>query len=949
MHFYDQTSRIISKPGADPKSDPITMASDPVRYIPAGSLFITDDDLKIIRNAWGLGDELKWKWLSFENADSGGVTTGSTTEDDCIFIDPQLDLFKSSDFITTRRLLQHEWIKLEAMLVDQSGILRVYLLPDDRLRAKIDRSVSLLNKSRQTLLQSLDYSNDAWKGGRVPTAGTQTPFDKAEEPEGESLLTIFNHIPSPNPNPASVSNQEARVCMHNLLDSKVDGLCTTLYDYQRRSAALMLQKEAEPGVNLDPRLLSVCDQHGGVWYLDPVAGSVLSDPTYYDGVRGGILAEEMGSGKTVISLALIMATRLMQATGPAIHGIPEPRKRPKLASLMDMAASSANRNGVPWRYLMGQWSAQSGIDDENCITALDDLENSGYYNIPALELRRCGRRPSAFPARATKRVYLSGASIVIVPNNLLYQWRDEIKLHTRGLRVLTLGMQDDLPPAQEVMKYELLLFSQNRFESEVRLDNDLSASPLSEVHFRRCIVDEGHKLGNSKISNRSLLLTGIDALRVSARWIVTGTPSHGLFGVKKEEGAYSPVDDDGEPSESSIAGATPTKPKGSRKGVQLTTTDMERKDLDRIGAIAALYLKARPWANTVLDTVDTVDTVANWNTYLMLPKHGARSYGRQECLKSTLNSLIIRHKIDEVGELLPPVNEKIVVLDGSWYDRLSLNIFSMMVIFNAVQSQRTDMDYFFHHKQRQSLVQIVKNLKMSTFFGGSFFTTAEILKSVETAEEFLREDKVSMNAEDRALLENAMSLGRLATTDSLRHLSNIYHEMPVGVTGFPGLGSSSSWGLGGSGEGDIISTISSLLLALQKTIYGALGKAEEFNALLNGGLERKGQEERQKIELLAGEGVSGKKNQTLAGNTKLGDDHVWRARIHGVNNVKPKEELASALEPTRVTATASAKLSYLLDSIVKHQEQEKMIIFYEHENTAWYIASMLDVVSKASF
>ena len=75
---------------------------------------------------------------------------------------------------------------------------------------------------------------------------------------------------------------------------------------------------------------------------------------------------------------------------------------------------------------------------------------------------------------------------------------------------------------------------------------------------------------------------------------------------------------------------------------------------------------------------------------------------------------------------------------------------------------------------------------------------------------------------------------------------------------------------------------------------------------------------------------------------------MWKPRVHGVNNVKPKEYLASALEPTKVVATGSAKLSYLLDSIVKHQEQEKMIIFYENENTAWYIASMLDVVSIAS-
>lgn len=919
------------------------MASHVVHYIPAGTLPIADADRDIVRRILGPGIERKWTWLSFMGDETGPEAAESVTLETHAFVDPRLDIFKSPDSIAVRRLLESQWIKLEVLLADQDGALRVHLLPDDKLRAKIDRSVSLLKKARQAILRSLDYSKDAWNGESTPVPGTQTPFNEVEESQGESLLTLFNNIPSPDPDPSVVSNPEAQMCMNNILASKVDGLTSTLYDYQRRSAALMLQKEAEPGVNVDPRLLSLTDQHGGVWYLDPVACGVLSEPRYYDGVRGGILAEEMGSGKTVISLALILASRLIQVTGPDIHGVPEPQKRTKIASLMDMAASSANRNGVPWRYLMGRWSAQSGFDDENCLRTLDAVENYGYYNIPAPEVRRGCRRPSVMPDSPPKKIYLSVASIVIVPSNLLYQWRDEIKLHTSGLKVLTLSLQDEIPPAQELLKYELILFSQNRFEGEVRVNFDFNNSPLSEVHFRRCIVDEGHKLGNSRISNRSLLLTGVDALHVSARWIVTGTPSHGLFGVKKEDGTYA-LEDDDEPAEASDAGPTPTKSMKPRKGPQLTSTDLERKDLDRIGNIAALYLKARPWANTALDTVDTV---ANWNTYLMLPKHGAQSHGRQECLKSTLNSLIVRHKIDEVGELLPPVDEKVVILDGSWYDQLSLNIFSMMIILNAVQSQRTDRDYFFHPKQRQSLLQIVKNLKMSTFFGGSFFSTAEILKSVETADEFLREGEVSIGAEDRALLDAAMDLGRLATTDNLRHLSNLYHEMPICVTDFPGLGSSSSWGLGNSENGDSISTVSSLLLALQKTIYAALGNPEEFNALLNGGLERKGLEEKKQIEQKAGEEFSGKKDQTLAGNTKLGDDQVWKPKIHGVNNVKPKEYLSSALEPTKITATVSAKLSYLLDSIVKYQDKEKMIIFYEHENTAWYIASMLDVVSTS--
>ena len=51
------------------------------------------------------------------------------------------------------------------------------------------------------------------------------------------------------------------------------------------------------------------------------------------------------------------------------------------------------------------------------------------------------------------------------------------------------------------------------------------------------------------------------------------------------------------------------------------------------------------------------------------------------------------------------------------------------------------------------------------------------------------------------------------------------------------------------------------------------------------------------------------------------------------------------LQLTTIISTVSAKLSYLIDSISQHQEQEKIIVFYENENVAWYLASMLDVVS----
>jgi hypothetical protein len=277
----------------------------------------------------------------------------------------------------------------------------------------------------------------------------------------------------------------------------------------------------------------------------------------------------------------------------------------------------------------------------------------------------------------------------------------------------------------------------------------------------------------------------------------------------------------------------------------------------------------------------------------------------------------------------------------------------MMIIFNSVQSQRTDKDYFFHHSQRKSLLQVVQNLKQSSFFGGSFFASEVIATSVKTAETFLEEGKIPITSEEEALLRAAIQLGHLAVQNKLRNLSNQYHEMPLTVTGFPG-GAGQSWSLDDSAN-DVVCTSSTMLLALQKLVYKAVAEPEKMNSLLNGGLIQEGLAERDSIlsshNPPSNSEGSGNRSQTLAGNTKLGEDTPKKARSHGVNGVAPKRNLSAdsfsgPLEWTEITSTVSAKLSYLIDSIVKYQAEEKIIVFYENDNVAWYLAGMLDVVRE---
>jgi hypothetical protein len=913
------------------------------KHIAAGCLFIARDDPGLIPTDWDLETLKSWSLLT-RKGDSNGVETPVRQ-----YLNPDIQarLLKSPSLSNCARLFRARWMQLDFKLAGAFGVFRVYLLPDDIDRRIVDRSNGSLRKARRQLLEGLDTSTPAWEKGH-PSDGTEEqgifPGPKASD-EKTSLLQLFNEIPSPTPDPDTVRDPYAQDAMVDLLDSRVAGLVTTLYPYQRRSAALMCQREAQLELTPDPRLTQQIDHHGSDWYIDPVSGAVLRERRSYDGISGGVLAEEMGLGKTIICLALILATRYLPTPGPDIFGVAEPPTRSKIASLADMAASCATRHGVPWKPYLDAYETQTGYEYTHCAEVLK--RNPGFYNIPPVEMRRAAtRRPPHpdTPVELPKAIYLSNGSLVIVPNNLIAQWKQEIQKHTQGLKVLYMGLSKSsdfsLPDVQELVKFDLVLFSQGRFEKISREIGGFESSPLSQIQFKRCIVDEGHKLGNSRMGNKSVLLVGLDMMHFNSRWIVTGTPSRGLYGT------------DGAPAElSSIASRQPGPDETSETGATAndSSSEMEKKDLERLGAIAALYLKARPWANTVLETGDTV---AEWSKYVMLPKHDPKSRGNWQTLASTLNSLIIRHPRTDVGNLLPDVHERLVVLEGSYQDRLSLNLFSMMIIFNAVQSERKDLDYFFHPKQKKHVLQIVSNMKQSSFFGGSFFSRSEILTSVETAEKFLEEKKVPISEGDETLLREAIQLGRIAAENKLRTQSNEFHEMPLIVESFPGR-SGPSWSLSGEGDPDQgISTSASLILALQKLIFETAGAPEALNSLLNGGLVQEGIAERHKI--LTGQNLPTSapppRSETLAGNTKLGNDSPRKSRSHGINGVKTKKNVdpdafKGPLELTKISASVSAKLSYLIDSVVEHQEEDKMIIFYENENVAWYLSATLDVVS----
>ena len=171
---------------------------------------------------------------------------------------------------------------------------RVYVLPGDHPRRETveeDKRGDL-----RTLRSAVNVAADAWEC--QDDCQSFTRFQHDQEREAYSLFSFFNNLPSPEPNVSAPPNRYTRAAMEALLsqDGLVSGLQTSLYPYQRRSAALMVQREEMSERRLDCRLVEVTAPDNSRYYYERRTGRFLSEHRDYETCRGGILAETMGLG-----------------------------------------------------------------------------------------------------------------------------------------------------------------------------------------------------------------------------------------------------------------------------------------------------------------------------------------------------------------------------------------------------------------------------------------------------------------------------------------------------------------------------------------------------------------------------------------------------------------------------------------------------------------------------
>lgn len=238
---------------------------------------------------------------------------------------------------------------------DQAIILRIYLVPvelPEREQVEFARGRRARPADSVVIgvLSAVRVDEDEWKG----VMGQQEKPSVMEEQVGlgetnrvrryadlgtpllqdkRSILELYRAVSSPPMDPNFVDSLDnaspsAKDRIAAALENDPTGFLTELYPYQKvrcslcrnssrvltfflalqASLAKMLQRELAPERAIDPSFILRTTPFDSSSFYVSVRGEVRRDPPREVEPRSGILAEDMGAGKTCICLALVLST-----------------------------------------------------------------------------------------------------------------------------------------------------------------------------------------------------------------------------------------------------------------------------------------------------------------------------------------------------------------------------------------------------------------------------------------------------------------------------------------------------------------------------------------------------------------------------------------------------------------------------------------------------------------
>ncbi|ODV98159.1 hypothetical protein PACTADRAFT_644 [Pachysolen tannophilus NRRL Y-2460] len=817
------------------------------------------------------------------------------------------------------------------------------------------------------------------------------------------LLKLYNDIKSPDFSylDSHTIKKDQRELILEVLNNEIPGFKSTLYPYQRQSVAKMLEREFFPRRITNYIEIEAFLGNGKKIYLDIKSLKFFQHSETFVTPRGGILAENMGLGKTCICLALISVSKLQVSQIPeefkTDNIISVKRHDHQLLKLTDICINKINSESIIWKMYMNNLPA-------SCITLLES--NPGVFIIPEQKnpfIRKSNRLTSSSSINSVKqdldkKLYLCTATLIVTPDNLYHQWLQEISKHMNSgfLNIFKVpSYNSPVPKPEELLKYDVVLMSNSAFGKQ----SELRDSSLKKIYWKRFIIDEGHSM-NSK-NSRSVYMA--KELFVERKWAISGTPTAGLTRLHMNEELEKEDNSDN----SSINGEN----KAKNNDYIVKRKFDAREDLSRLGLLISNFFKIDPWSS---DTKLWTKTVAA--PFL------SRIFGSDLLLTKILSSLLVRHSLSDIENdvELPALHHKAVFLKPSFHDKISVNLFMSVLAANAVTSERVDQDYMFHPSNRSELRRLITNLQRATFYWTGFtINDIEVLVQICQAAKKKKyaNGRNYYSDSDLKLLSNCIKAAKTALSNSRWRTVSAIHEMNYFISPLP-TPFIRSLSIGILEESENISVYGApQLLAAQKfffknrflrdlnrlterledfskpfwTNYWKDTEKKNIQRIKNHDgqpidaetvkeaiqepsrwtkKKKHRREEEAKIdqeeETLVQEIVPltsprKRKSTTLKSNTtkKISlnnsnssmqllsrrDDGCINTISESIENNSCNFALSSNIRKAKILGTASSKLSYLASRLLEHQHDNiKSIVFFEFEDSAYYLTELLDII-----
>lgn len=675
----------------------------------------------------------------------------------------------------------------------------------------------------------------------------------------------------------------------------------------------------------------------------------------------GVLAEPSGYGKTLICLSLILSTKgQLSRAGPqrepASAGNDVQAPRTTHTSKADKKAPKLSEK-VPVKKIAGDKEKVKGKKSQTCPPPKNRKKSGTPLEAPEQEAPLDPRNPLP-----------SATTLVVVPSCLLGFWLSEIEKHfdpkTFSVFVIA-GFKSLAPPVRELLRYDIVFITRERLDrEEPRLAAHVlnkpgrkpsaaairKISPLSFIRWFRLVYDEGHHLARCSGAGKSKMV--VQQLHVDRRWAVTSTPAPCLLNLHGD-------------SQSLLAeGSDIQKSLRAKK----TFIGEEYQSLAKLRHVFVDFLRLAPF-----EAEAECGHFAKY--YQVFSGHRTR---KLHSLRETFQHMIVRHRMDELDSevKLPQIHQKTVYLEPTYYDKLTLNAFMFILVVNAVTSRRRGVDYIFHPENSKNLSKMVDNMRLASFWWTGI-KPEDVLDTLTCAADYLEANREIMEVSDIALLEQGIKIAKTALRCMTWKALTFYDEIGMFVSDFPDH-ARDAWALDDGYEFD--SSSSTTLLGITQASMAQMFATGCFDvegfdpsaALSGEGIRIRTQ---MHDRAMMGVGVEVPVDDNNAESNDAENDITmssWssssmlkkpmteqvplpaitrNSRILTQSASTPRHTMSlppdSPLAQTKLTATTSAKLTYLLDrvlALLAADTDETILILYEPNHFAFWIGEALTLL-----